>query len=69
MSSQTYQYLPRFLLRPLLMGAINLSEAAQLFDLWLTLDKPETFKPECPRLRQAAARISLLEREVSATVH
>ena len=69
MSSQTYQFLPSFLFRPLMLGAINLAEASELLDLWLLLGQPETFKPECPRLRQAAARMSLLEREVSATVH
>ena len=70
MHSQTYQFLPPWLYEPLMVQAISLAEAAELFDLWLMLGEPDRFTPECPRLQQAASRIGLLlDQEVSATRH
>lgn len=58
MSSQTWQRLPAHLLEPLMLGAINLAEASELFDLCL-LNPGKFFQPP-PHLQPALRRIELL---------
>ena len=62
MDSLTYQFLPEWLYRPLMQGAISLAEAAELWDEWLMQDEPEIFRPASLRLQQAICRVNLLHR-------
>ena len=58
MSSQTWQSLPAHLLEPLLLGAISLAEASELFDLCLL--NPNRFFQPPDHLQPAVKRIHLL---------
>ncbi len=60
-TSLTWQELPPWLLDPLMVQAISLAEAAELWDQWLMMGEPDRWTPECPRLLAAAMRIRLLD--------
>ena len=62
-TSLTWQELPPWLLDPLMVQAISAAEAAELWDEWLMMGEPERWTPDCPRLRQAAMRIRLLDQQ------
>jgi hypothetical protein len=65
--SLTWQFLPKYLLDPLMLGAISLVEASELWDLML--QSPGEWQPIPPRLGPAVERILLLELEASETRH
>ncbi len=65
--SQTWQFLPHYLQKPLLAGAISLSQAAELWDVILL--SPDEWVTVPPRLRSAAERMQLFELQISPTLH
>ena len=68
MNSLTYQFLPNWLLQPLLAGAINLPEAAEMWDAWLLTPPGET-RSLPMHLHDAASRLHLWSQEASKTKH
>lgn len=64
MSSLSYQQMPHWLHQPLMQGAINLAEAAELWDEWLMTGEPDRFCPESLYLQDAVLRINLLQWEL-----
>lgn len=59
-TSQTWQRLPPWLQEPLLHRVINLSEAAELYDLWLLASEGQHSEIP-PHLESAAMRLLLWE--------
>jgi len=64
LSSLSYQQMPHWLHQPLMQGAINLAEAAELWDEWLMTGEPDRFCPESLYLQDAVLRINLLQWEL-----
>jgi hypothetical protein len=64
LSSLSYQQMPHWLHQPLMQGAINLAEAAELWDEWLMTGEPDRFCPESQYLQDAVLRINLLQWEL-----
>lgn len=68
MHSQTWQLLPPWLLEPVQQGHLTLTQAAELWDLWLlTPPGKETDVP--PHLSSAIEALWLLKVETPPTRH
>lgn len=68
-NSLTWQHLPPWLLRPLLLQAISLSEAAHLWDEWLLAGSPDRWVVVNPLLQPAVGRIQFLDWATEPTQH
>lgn len=66
-TSVTWQFLPQWLQEPVLMGALSLVEAAELWDH--SLLATAEFNPLPKHLHPAAERLFLLETHASPTKH
>jgi hypothetical protein len=66
-NSLTWQFLPQWLLYPVMQGAISLAEASELWDLTLTQCEPADELPT--HLHPAFDRIELLLVEAWPTSH
>ena len=60
--SLTYQYLPPWLLQPLLAGVLSQPEAAEIWDGWL-MTPPNERRDLPPHLYPACQRLHLWEEE------
>ena len=68
MPSLTWQYLPDYLLEPVMHEHLTLAEAAEIWDLSLTATEDE-WQDLPPHLSSAAERLMLLDLEISETKH
>lgn len=67
--SQSYQWFPGWLYRPLMYGALTLAEASELFDLWLMIPPGES-RPWPAHLLPIRDRLHLWRHEsLSPTRH
>jgi hypothetical protein len=57
----TYQYLPEFLMEPLMAQAISQQEASLMLSLWLMAGKPEWLLPLTQEQAEVTNKLNLLQ--------
>lgn len=68
MPSLTWQFLPQYLLEPVMQQHLTLAEASEIWDHSLVATEEE-WEVLPPHLWSAAERLMLLEMEISETQH